>query len=110
MSLRTKLLLITLLPMIAMSAAMAAIITFQSERLSRAQVEAANDHVVGTTGKKQVTVIVQIARVPGREPALVVEHAAGLVFARNLWPSHENLARFPRAEPLALLVANLDFN
>ena len=40
MSLRTKLLLITLLPMIAMSAAMAAIITFQSERLSRAQVEA----------------------------------------------------------------------
>ncbi|MEZ5799601.1 MAG: cache domain-containing protein [Nitratireductor sp.] len=40
MSLRTKLLLITLLPMIAMSAAMAAIITFQSERLSRAQVQA----------------------------------------------------------------------
>ncbi|MEZ5871098.1 MAG: cache domain-containing protein [Nitratireductor sp.] len=40
MSLRTKLLLISLLPIIAMSAAMAGVISFQSDRLSQAQVSA----------------------------------------------------------------------
>src|SRR3546814_1087271 len=72
---------------------------------------AAHDHVVGATVEKQIAVGIEITAVLGREPAVGIELTAEReILAGDLGSAHEDKARLFGAEPLAIVVADLEFD
>src|SRR3546814_17318566 len=72
---------------------------------------AAHDHIVGATVEKQIAVGIEITAVLGREPAVGIELTAEReILAGDLGSAPEDKARLVGDEPLAIVVAALEFD